>query len=60
MLRAFVQVAVASYREQRRLRRALLVEMCANAAFRERAIELSRMTCAGLVAGLERSLPLRL
>lgn len=52
MVRAFVGVAVASYREQRGLRRALLVEMCTNAVFRERAIELSRMTCAGLVAGL--------
>lgn len=52
MVRAFVGVAVASYREQRGLRRALLVEMCTNPLFRERAIELSRMTCAGLVAGL--------
>lgn len=52
MVRAFVGVAVASYREQRGLRRALLVEMCTNPVFRERAIELSRMTCAGLVAGL--------
>lgn len=52
MVRAFVSVAVTSYREQRGLRRALLVEMCRNPVFRERAIELSRMTCAGLVAGL--------
>lgn len=52
MVRAFVGVAVASYREQRGLRRALLVEMCTRPVFRERAIELSRITCAGLVAGL--------
>ena len=49
---AFVTVAVASYREQRGLRRALLVEMCTNAVFRERAIELSKLTCSGLVGGL--------
>ena len=52
LVRAFVTVAVASYREQRGLRRALLVEMCTNAVFRDRAIELSKQTCAGLVAGL--------
>ncbi|CAN5901105.1 hypothetical protein BH11MYX3_BH11MYX3_32150 [soil metagenome] len=52
LVRAFVGVAVASYREQRGLRRALLLEMCSNPAFRERAIELSRLTCAGLVGGL--------
>jgi AcrR family transcriptional regulator len=52
LVRAFVAVAVASYREQRGLRRALLVEMCTNEVFRERAIELSKQTCAGLVAGL--------
>lgn len=52
LVRAFVAVAVGSYREQRGLRRALLVEMCTNTVFRERAIELSKQTCAGLVAGL--------
>jgi AcrR family transcriptional regulator len=52
LVRAFVTVAIASYREQRGVRRALLVEMCTNAVFRERAIELSRLTCAGLVTGL--------
>lgn len=52
MVRAFVTVAVTSYREQRGLRRALLVEMCTNPVFRERAIELSRLTCAGLVTAL--------
>ncbi len=52
MVRAFVGVAIASYRDQRGLRRALLVEMCTNAVFRERAVELSRLTCAGLVTGL--------
>ncbi len=52
MVGAFVNVAIASYRDQRGLRRALLVEMCTNPVFRERAIELSRLTCVGLVAGL--------
>lgn len=50
LVRAFVTVAVASYREQRGLRRARLVEMCTNGVFRERAIELSKQTCAGLTA----------
>lgn len=45
-------VTVASYLEQRGLRRARLVEMCTNGVFRERAIELSKQPCAGLVAGL--------
>jgi AcrR family transcriptional regulator len=52
LVRAFVTVAVASYRDQRGLRRALLVEMWTNAVFRERSIELSRLTCAGLVGVL--------
>jgi len=52
LVRAFVTVAVASYRDQRGLRRALLVEMCTNPLFRERTIELSRVTCAGLAGVL--------
>lgn len=52
LVRAFVTLAIASYRDQRGLRRALLVEMCTQPAFRDRATELTRLTCDGLVTAI--------
>jgi AcrR family transcriptional regulator len=49
LVRAFVTVAVTSYREQRGLRRALLIEMHGKPEYRARATELSTLTCASLV-----------
>ena len=48
LVRAFVQLAVAAYRDQHGLRRALLVEMARDKGLRDRAAELSSETCAGL------------
>ena len=57
LVRAFVGLAVGSYREQRDLRRALLLEMARDRDLRERATELSKATCAGLVEVLARRYP---
>ena len=48
LIRAFVTLAVSAYRQQFGLRRALLVQMCHEEQFRDRAIELSKLTCEGL------------
>lgn len=50
LVRAFVALAVTAYRQQHGLRRALLVQMCNEKQFRERAVELSRLTCEGLTS----------
>ncbi len=47
---AFVALAVASYHQQRGLRRALLVAMGTEQAFRDRAAGLAKRTCDGLTA----------
>ena len=48
LIRAFVGLSVASCRQQAGLRRALLVAMCNDRAFRDRSIALSKLTCEGL------------
>lgn len=48
LIRAFVGLSVASCRQQAGLRRALLVAMCNDHAFRDRSIALSKLTCEGL------------
>ena len=52
LIRAFVALAVASYRQQRGLRRALLVAMCNDKKFRDRSVALTKLTCEGLTAVL--------
>ncbi len=52
LIRAFVGLGVASYRQQAGLRRALLVAMCNDKQFRDRAVALSKLTCEGLTAVL--------
>ena len=52
LIRAFVGLSVASYRQQAGLRRALLVAMCNDKLFRDRAIALTKLTCEGLTAVL--------
>nr|MBA3454167.1 TetR family transcriptional regulator [Deltaproteobacteria bacterium] len=48
LIRAFVGLAVASYRQQAGLRRALLVAMCNDKQFRDRSAALTKLTCEGL------------
>jgi AcrR family transcriptional regulator len=48
LIRAFVSLAVNAYRQQMGIRRALMVQMTMDLQFRERAQELSRMTCETL------------
>ena len=57
LVRAFVQLAVSSYRAQHGLRRALLVEMARDGELRAHAAELARETCAGLVRVLATRFP---
>jgi len=57
LVRAFVQLAVAAYRDQHGLRRALLVEMARDKGLRDRAAELSAETCAGLTKLLATRFP---
>lgn len=57
MIRAFVTLAVTAYREQWGLRRALMVQMCSDKAFRERAIELTDLTCETLTGVLAARYP---
>ena len=49
-VRAFVSLAVSSYRAQRGLRRALLLAMSEDTQFRDRAVALSSTTCDLLAA----------
>lgn len=57
LVRGFVALAVGTYRQQRGLRRGLLVEMGHNVGLRVRATELSRETCTGLVELLAERFP---
>jgi len=57
LIHAFVTLAVGAYREQQGLRRALLVQMCSEKQFRDRAVELSRLTCEGLTSALHARYP---
>ncbi|HEU0032776.1 MAG TPA: TetR/AcrR family transcriptional regulator [Kofleriaceae bacterium] len=57
LVRAFVALAVSAYREQYGLRRALALQMASEPTLRERAVELSRMTCEGLTDALAVRLP---
>lgn len=59
LIRAFVSLAVTAYRQQWGLRRALLVQMCSEQQFRDRAIELTRLTCDGLTTLLAARYPKR-
>jgi AcrR family transcriptional regulator len=52
LIRAFVTLSVTSYRQQAGLRRALLVAMCNDKQFRDRAVALTKLTCEGLTAVL--------
>lgn len=56
-IRAFVALAVSSYRQQLGLRRALLVKMCDDREFRTRSSELARVTCEGLTDVLRARYP---
>jgi AcrR family transcriptional regulator len=57
LVRAFVALAVSAYRQQHGLRRALLVQMCTEKEFRDRAIALSKLTCEGLTSVLHARFP---
>jgi len=59
LVRSFVTFAVGTYRDQRGLRRAVLVQMATDATFRERAVALSRTTCESLTRMLQRRYPRR-
>ncbi|MBA3503665.1 MAG: TetR/AcrR family transcriptional regulator [Myxococcota bacterium] len=48
LIRAFVSLAVGTYRAQWGLRRALLGQMMVDEQFRDRAIELAQKTCEGM------------
>ncbi|MBS1120266.1 MAG: Transcriptional regulator, TetR family protein [Deltaproteobacteria bacterium] len=57
LIRAFVTLAVTAYRQQHGLRRALLVQMASDKQFRDRSIELSRLTCEGLTGVMQARYP---
>lgn len=59
LVHAFVALAVSSYHRQRGLRRALLVAMGTDPAFRERAAGLAQRTCEGLTAMMAARNPAR-
>jgi len=58
LIRAFVGLSVSSYRQQRGLRRALLVQMASDEQFRARSVALSRLTCEGLTDVLHARSPM--
>ena len=58
-VRAFVSLAVSSYREQRGLRRALLLAMSEDKLFRDRAVALTSTTCDLLAAVMIANAPKR-